>query len=163
MSITLLKNPKAEHTALDDGESAFYVLLWIAIRYLRHNLNQADIRERLTMFDEHMINIVSYQYVGGRQKEYQVPQLRQPMTGIQFKDNISEVTDLIRELAHVFTERYTVVDPLIFPPGAFEIMKEKKDRNMALLRSETWLIEKLRAVDEKLKTRPDSNDSNEDE
>ena len=162
MSIALLKNPNAEHTPLDDRESAFYVLLWIAILYLHHNLNQADIRKRLTMFDEHEINTVSHQYEGGLRKDYHIPLSRQPTTGIHFKENISEVTDLIRELAHAFTERYTVIDPVVFPPGAFEIMQDKKDKKIALLENETWLIDTLRGAHEKLKARQDANDSNED-
>ena len=63
MSIELLKDPKKPHTILDDLESFFWVLTFMAIHYLPNTFPAVS----LDMFDECAHDPV-YGYVGGRMK-----------------------------------------------------------------------------------------------
>ncbi|KAF9023041.1 hypothetical protein BDZ89DRAFT_990143 [Hymenopellis radicata] len=55
ISAHLAENPGADHTVLDDRESAFYVLVYVALRHLRHNMDPQDLSGLLRVFDDYVV------------------------------------------------------------------------------------------------------------
>ncbi|KAK0472031.1 hypothetical protein IW261DRAFT_1666159, partial [Armillaria novae-zelandiae] len=51
VSAYLIENPTAEHTFVDDRESALYVLIWVALRHLQHSLSAGRLKATLEIFD----------------------------------------------------------------------------------------------------------------
>jgi len=63
----LLMAPSLVHELADDPESAFWVLLWLLLRYTEHNLSPDELADDLRMFDKtHWVNGASK---GGNLKE----------------------------------------------------------------------------------------------
>ncbi|KAF8868611.1 hypothetical protein CPB85DRAFT_1447904 [Mucidula mucida] len=77
MSINILQGSKDKqsvvHTLDDDRESAFWVLLYVALRYLKHDMSPNDLYDRLRLlFDHHILDTFGRQ-IGGRQKIRELP------------------------------------------------------------------------------------------
>ncbi|KAG9223421.1 hypothetical protein CCMSSC00406_0007608 [Pleurotus cornucopiae] len=68
MSANLTMNPtKAPHSLFDDRESALHVLMYMALRYLRHDKTQV-LRSYLAMFDEYYV-LGNGSYLGSPMKK----------------------------------------------------------------------------------------------
>lgn len=162
MSIALLRNPTAQHTVTDDYESVLWVLLWVVLRHLHHNLNKADLRLKLEMFDEQKLHLLNWQYLGGSEKEIQLRALSRD-GWLVVRENVAEVSDLIVDLAEEFLARYAIPDRKTkADPARFKAWEDEYEEDMKRLGGRDWLVEKLRAVDKKLKERRDAYNGDED-
>ncbi|KDQ30001.1 hypothetical protein PLEOSDRAFT_154719 [Pleurotus ostreatus PC15] len=102
MSANLTMNPAtASHCILDDRESALHVLMYMAIRHLRHDQNDpTDLRIHLNMFDGYVVH-------GDRPaKGTQAKMTTITSNGPHIEFDIDAIRDLITELCVYFAARY---------------------------------------------------------
>ncbi|KAF8176473.1 hypothetical protein BJ912DRAFT_699372 [Pholiota molesta] len=105
MSAKLLKNSSTRHTHLDDRESAFYVLLWVALRYTQTERASGSTytpHDVLRGFDEIFID-KDGRSQGGDRKHWLLTHYE--TEGIIFTDR-PELHSLMVELAQVLVVRY---------------------------------------------------------
>ncbi|KAK0494104.1 hypothetical protein EDD18DRAFT_382409 [Armillaria luteobubalina] len=69
VSAYLLENPTAEHTFVDDRESALYVLIWVALRHLPHSLFAGNLKAKLDIFDKYVVNTGQRDVGGGYKRD----------------------------------------------------------------------------------------------
>ncbi|KAG7444658.1 uncharacterized protein BT62DRAFT_933699 [Guyanagaster necrorhizus] len=102
ISAHLLDNPNAEHTVVDDRESALYVLVWVALRNLRHSLPPELLKDTLSIFDMY-VALPQQRDVGGRHK-------RNALISDTFSGDIGlkvpGLEDCLTELCETFAFRY---------------------------------------------------------
>ncbi|KAK0193316.1 hypothetical protein F5146DRAFT_924956 [Armillaria mellea] len=67
VSAHLLDNPNAEHSVIDNRELALYVLVWVALRNLRHSLPLELLKDILSTLDKYVTLPLQHE-VGGRHK-----------------------------------------------------------------------------------------------
>ncbi|KDQ30030.1 hypothetical protein PLEOSDRAFT_154739 [Pleurotus ostreatus PC15] len=102
MSANLTMNPAtASHCILDDRESALHVLMYMAMRYLRHDQNDpTDLRIHLNMFDGYVVH-------GDRPaKGTKVKMTTITSNGPDIEFEIYAINELITELCEHFATRY---------------------------------------------------------
>lgn len=140
MSIALVRNPKARHTATDDRESFFYVLVWISLRHLNHALSQKELWYLLDAFDS--VGYYGDQLIGGELKEARLLRhMKNEDLGLKFQNsNLAPLTLLIRELAVAFGMRYGV-----------KVKGEEDPQIKAKIGDGEWMLSKLRQVHDELK------------
>ncbi|KAF9491976.1 hypothetical protein BDN71DRAFT_1452175 [Pleurotus eryngii] len=102
MSAYLTQNPEnASHTVVDDRESALHVLTYMALKHLRHNIqNQLRLKGLLAVFDLY----VSEDGEPDVGTEYKAWTIVKGGPGVKF--DIPAITSLIRTLAKFFSPRY---------------------------------------------------------
>ncbi|KAF8191328.1 hypothetical protein BJ912DRAFT_297438 [Pholiota molesta] len=107
MSANLLKYSSTHHTLLDDRESAFYVLLWVALRYTQTEAAPGSTytpQDVLRGFDECYESFGNVgRYEGGYRKRSLLSQYQKE--GIIFTER-AELHSLMVELAQVLVVRY---------------------------------------------------------
>ena len=100
MSATLVKHRRAHQTFVDNLESFFYVMLWLALMYLSNSMSPPN----LTSFVQLVLDPVEYQGTGGNSKAiflvgrtdlWDLSFPRQPL-----------LQPLLNELAILFAVRY---------------------------------------------------------
>ncbi len=103
MSANLTMNPStASHGLLDDRESALNVLMYMAMRYLRHDQNDpTDLRIHLNMFDEYVV------HGDGPAKGTKLKMRTITSNGPDIEFDIYAINDLITELCEHFATRYS--------------------------------------------------------
>lgn len=118
MSAYLTQNPEnASHTVVDDRESALHVLTYMALKHLRHNIeNQQRLRGLLAVFDLY----VSEDGEPDVGVEYKAWFVTNGEPGVDFV--IPAVTLLIQDLCEFFAPRY--IKKYSRPAGSLEIMSE---------------------------------------
>ncbi|KAF4605899.1 hypothetical protein EYR40_004691 [Pleurotus pulmonarius] len=116
MSANLTMNPStASHGLLDDRESALHVLMYMAIRYLRHDQNDpTDLRIHLNMFDEYVVH--GDRPAKGTRAKLTTITSNGPHIGF----DIDAINELITELCEHFATRY------IGPPRQRRIVPRTK-------------------------------------
>jgi hypothetical protein len=105
MSVKLLRNLSIRHSLRDDRESAFYVLLWIGLRYTKTEAAPDSLYsplQTLQSFEEHGFGAGGREVRGARKKTLLLDYNNE---GIVFTER-PELDSLMAELAPVFHVRY---------------------------------------------------------
>jgi hypothetical protein len=100
MSANLLRNADHLHELADDRESAYWVLIWVLLRYTQHNLSPDKLAERMSTFDETLW--MDGTASGGNLK---VVALLYKSEQVEFADRPG-LRELINNLADIFFVRY---------------------------------------------------------
>jgi hypothetical protein len=144
ISARLLITPDLLHELADDRESAFWVLLWVVLRYTKHNLSPAKLAKRLKMFDE--ADWECGKWSGGDEKAHVLRQAR-PFENIQFAERPA-LPELLRDLVRILSVRYKEKPSLdnegIQDPAQVAILDARHNDALAALDSTDWLIKTLR-------------------
>ncbi|KAF9479478.1 hypothetical protein BDN70DRAFT_993435 [Pholiota conissans] len=168
MSVKLLRNPTKIQTLEDDRESAFWVLLWVALQHSQFNSDTFNAKECMNAFDELRPGIRDTEYTGGLGKEsYLLTYLQK---GLRFTGR-PEMDNLMAYLSSVLRVRYeaepsqTLKDDADLFEKKLEEAKQKGDpseiqyaqiflrgnvahlykNRMSLLTTKGWFTETLRA------------------
>ncbi|KAF8871861.1 hypothetical protein CPB85DRAFT_1445295 [Mucidula mucida] len=126
MSINLLQGGKDKqsvvHTLDDDRESAFWVLVYVALRYLKHDMPSNDLYDRLLLlFDHHTVDAFGRQ-TGGHQKTLVLPYCADDSCGLAQFD-VPGFNDLLTDLAGILLVRYRQPSAKDFE--AYEVKRAK--------------------------------------
>ncbi|KAF8872107.1 hypothetical protein CPB84DRAFT_1967539 [Gymnopilus junonius] len=111
MSAALLKSPSSKHDIEDDRESAFYVLIWTALRYSKHITRPTptsgpardDVVEFLRGFDEYYLDASGNPKGGVAKSAFMLGKTLS--RAVQF-DGRPQLDILLRVLNNVFKVRY---------------------------------------------------------
>ncbi|KAF9520319.1 hypothetical protein BS47DRAFT_1335924 [Hydnum rufescens UP504] len=163
ISISLLLNTSRRHELADDRESALWVLLWVLLRYSRHNLSASELSDLLLIFDES--RWLDETVRGGKGKrDFLVSDI--PSNTVQFVDR-PVLNPLIRHLSETFAVRYQLepsaedieayneVLPLIEThrsPGnrlLETLVVHRRKKAMSALSKSRWLVDALREATSK--------------
>jgi len=102
ISISLLLKMSGRHELADDRESAFWVLVWVLLRYSKHNLSSDRLARLLHIFDES--DWFDDAVEGGMGKQNVIrDQVLSNM--VQFSDH-PVLNQLLRYLSDIFSVRY---------------------------------------------------------
>ncbi|KAJ3502482.1 hypothetical protein NLJ89_g8869 [Agrocybe chaxingu] len=102
MSAYLALNPTAEHSPVDDRESALHVLIWISLRHLKHAGNSIEILQpQLNVFDQMMFRSADGQPVN-------TAKVNMILGGLtpNIKFDLEPINELILKLRTSFATRY---------------------------------------------------------
>ncbi|KAF8919155.1 hypothetical protein CPB85DRAFT_881631 [Mucidula mucida] len=102
ISANLVENPRAEHTVLDDRESALFVLAYAALRHLEHDLSLMKLNDLLEVFDVYFYQ-EGHLDEGGSRKRTAI--IAGSFANVNF--SIPEMHELFAELCSTFAIRYT--------------------------------------------------------
>ncbi|KAF8191344.1 hypothetical protein BJ912DRAFT_902593 [Pholiota molesta] len=133
MSIALLRKPTHYHDIEDDRESAFYVMLWTALRYTKHSdvgdFIGSTAKDLMRAFDEARPDGSN---VKGGSSKYEFLSGR---SHLHFDDR-PQLNALIAELCPAFAVRYER------PPAPGEhALQLKYDNKLDALRTENWFVD----------------------
>lgn len=154
MSARLLQGRDKTHTPLDDRESAYWVLLYVALHYLRHNLQPHELFQKLqTLFD--YSTQVNGRMLGGNAKAQHLKH-GDRFEEIQF--DIPQLVDMFDELADSLRKPYLKI-PSDELKAKYEALVKSEGEEGALmwdtapgryftaeknLEDEEWLVKTLR-------------------
>ncbi|KAK0222893.1 hypothetical protein EDD85DRAFT_860133 [Armillaria nabsnona] len=154
VSAHLLDNPNAEHSIVDDRESALYVLVWVALRNLRHSLPPELLKDTLSIFDKY-VALPLQRDVGGKHK-------RNALIAGTFSSDIDlKVPGLessFAELCEAFAARYEKVlskrSKTAAQSDADRAVRALQKETLTQLENPSWFYETLRDFAEEIKEPP---------
>jgi hypothetical protein len=125
MAADLIRDPRIDHTFVHDLESAFYVILWLCIKFLPNNWNGAV--RSLVMND--LFNPPTFKLVGSQAKVNWMARAVAQTDGF-YVDGNPILSGLITSLAPYFQARYKKKDNDIPPPDKprFDIQPKPKKK-----------------------------------
>ncbi|KAK0222907.1 hypothetical protein EDD85DRAFT_778756 [Armillaria nabsnona] len=154
VSAHLLDNPNAEHSVIDDRESALYVLVWVALRNLRHSLPPELLKDTLSIFDRY-VALPLQREVGGRHK-------RSALIANTFSTNIGlkvpGMQNCLTTLCDTFAARYVeIVENRFKSPKLIDYQRAAQQESLGHLEEPSWLYETLRAFAQEIAAPPEPN------
>ena len=165
MSISLLLKMSDRHELADDRESVFWVLVWVLLRYSKHNVSSGELPSLLHIFDESVW--LDDGAEGGRGKQDVIrDQVLSNM--VQFSGH-PVLNQLLRDLSGVFSVRYRrqpsaqiIRDYEDFLSGLMDLpaptpflvllrdhLVPRHTEDMAALSESRWLVQALRGATSK--------------
>jgi hypothetical protein len=141
MSVSLLRNPIIHHHDIeDDRESAFYVLLWTALRFTKHGDSSGS--KSYTAYNlKKAFGEVCDDYGecrGGRLKKSFLLQ----KSDLCF-NGCPPLTALVDEFCQVFVVRYGPLNIFSRNPKMSALFEEMINDRQKDLRTENWLVETM--------------------
>jgi hypothetical protein len=112
ISVRLLSEPGVEHLLQDDLESFFWVLLWVSLRYTRHNQPPEELADLLSAFDQ----VYEDSNRGGQHKLAMLVMRRASQITFAASDHLNLV---LQALSDLFNTRYRP-EPTPFEMGLYE-------------------------------------------
>ncbi|KAK0183660.1 hypothetical protein F5146DRAFT_1127193 [Armillaria mellea] len=142
ISAHLLDNPNTEHSVIDNRESALYVLVWVALRNLRHSLPLELLKDMLSIFDKY-VALPLQREVGGRHK-------RSALIAKTFSTNVRlkvpGIQNCLTTLCDTFAARYVeIIENHFVSPKLIEYQCAAQQDSLGHLEEPSWLYETLRA------------------
>ncbi|PBK67855.1 hypothetical protein ARMSODRAFT_1085875 [Armillaria solidipes] len=143
VSAHLLDNPNAEYSIVDDRESALYVLVWVALRNLRHSLPPELLKDTLSIFDKY-VALPLQRDVGGKHK---CNALIAGTFGSDIGLKVPGLEGCFAELCEAFAARYKKVlstrSKTAAQSDADRAVRALQKETLAQLENPSWFYETL--------------------
>ncbi|KAK0214148.1 hypothetical protein IW262DRAFT_1279178 [Armillaria fumosa] len=147
VSAYLLENPTAEHTFVDDRESALYVLIWVTLRHLPHSLFAGHLKATREIFDK---SVVDGQHDVGCGIKRNALMTDRFSIGIGLK--VPGLEDCMATLCDTFAARYTrIIETRSKPPKLVALKRAARQECLTLLEKPSWFYTTLRDFAEEIK------------
>ncbi len=129
-----------------------YVLVWVALRNLRHSLPAELLKDTLSIFDKY-VALPLQREVGGRHK-------RSALIANTFSTNIGlkvpGMQDCLTTLCDTFAARYVeIVENRFKSPKLIDYQRAAQQESLGHLEEPSWLYETLRAFAQEIAAPPE--------